>query len=427
MKRRTVCTLFTVAFTAAMLAGCGSSAKENVSEAEGKTVTLTYMNHTGEERTINYENDMIAKFEAANPGVKVEVQRMSMDDYTQTIQTKFASGDAPDIFTIEQSNLEKYASNEYLLDLTGTEIVNHYDGNMLQYDGKLFGAPIGANAYVVTYNKAIFEETGVSIPKTLDEFYQVCETIRDAGYTPLAAGYQDSWVIMADSQAEYVTGIMINDLDALKKCERRETRFSDSAEWRGVFERLGKRLQYAQPDQFGTDWNTACTMLATGKAAMVVSGDWTSNNVADMGEKVDLGAFVLPVSNDVAKNVLSYPGAGMSYAISSETEHRDEAVSFVEFMTTKEAGQAYVDAGIGICVMKDVEAPELDNALSDITRIVNAGDACVFPSDTDQNFKDEYRDAFQNVVSTFLLNGGTDVDQVLADLDTEFDRIAGTK
>lgn len=426
MKRKAVYTLLTAALTAAAFAGCGNSSKGTAAEAEKKTVTLTYMNHTGEERTINYENDMIAKFEEANPGVKVEVQRMSMDDYTQTIQTKFASGDAPDIFTIEQSNLEKYASNEYLLDFTGTAIVDHYDGNMLQYDGKLYGAPIGANAYVVTYNKAIFEKAGVSIPKTLDEFYDVCETIKSAGYTPLAAGYQDSWVIMADSQAEYVTSIMADDLDALKKCERREIRFSESPDWRGVFERLGKRLEYTQADQFGTDWNTACTMLATGKAAMVVSGDWTSNNVADMGEEVDLGAFVLPVSNDPEKNVLFYPGAGMSYAVSSGTEHQEEALKFVEFMTTKEAGEAYVNAGIGICVMKDVEAPELDNALSDITRLIHEGEAHMLPADTDQNFKDEYRDAFQNVVSSFLLNGGTDVDQVLADLDTEFDRIAGT-
>lgn len=42
-----------------------------------------YINRNG---TINYENDMIAKFEAENPGIKVEVQRMSMDDYNQTIQ-----------------------------------------------------------------------------------------------------------------------------------------------------------------------------------------------------------------------------------------------------------------------------------------------------------------------------------------------------
>lgn len=424
MKKKTVGFLLVTVLTAAMITGCGGSGDKEVKDAEDGKVTLSYMNHTGEEKTIAYEDKLIAEFEEKNPDINVEVQRMSMDDYTQTIQTKIASGDAPDVFMIEQSNLEKYAKNDYLQDLSDTDIVNHYDGNMLSYDGKLYGAPLSVNAYVVTYNKELFEKVGAEIPDTLDEFYKVCEKIKEAGYTPLAAGYQDSWVLMADTQAEYATSIMADDLDALKKCERREVKFADSKEWREVFERIGKRLQYTQEDQFGTDWNTACTMLANGEAAMVVSGDWTSNNVADMGETVELGAFVLPVSNNAEDSILAYPGAGQSYAVSADSENQEAAVKFVDFMTTKESGEAYVNEGIGICVIKDVVAPETETALSDIITLINEGKSKALPADTDFNFSEEYRDAFQNVVSDFLLNGGKDVDQVLKDMDTEFDRIA---
>lgn len=424
MKKKTVSFLLVTVLTAAMIIGCGGSGDKEVKDAEDGKVTLSYMNHTGEEKTIAYEDKLIAEFEEKNPDINVEVQRMSMDDYTQTIQTKIASGDAPDVFMIEQSNLEKYAKNDYLQDLSDTDIVNHYDGNMLSYDGKLYGAPLSVNAYVVTYNKELFEKVGVEIPDALDEFYAVCEKIKEAGYTPLAAGYQDSWVLMADTQAEYATSIMADDLDALKKCERREVKFADSKEWREVFERIGKRLQYTQDDQFGTDWNTACTMLANGEAAMVVSGDWTSNNVADMGETVELGAFVLPVSNNAEDSILAYPGAGQSYAVSADSENQEAAVKFVDFMTTKESGEEYVNEGIGICVIKDVVAPETETALSDIITLINEGKSKALPADTDFNFSEEYRDAFQNVVSDFLLNGGKDVDQVLKDMDTEFDRIA---
>lgn len=424
MKKKTVSFLLATVLTAAMITGCGGSGDKGAKDAEDGKVTLSYMNHTGEEKTIAYEDKLIAEFEEKNPDINVEVQRMSMDDYTQTIQTKIASGDAPDVFMIEQSNLEKYAKNQYLQDLSDTDIVNHYDGNMLSYDGKLYGAPLNVNAYVVTYNKELFEKVGAEIPDTLDEFYKVCEKIKEAGYAPLAAGYQDSWVLMADTQAEYATSIMADDLDALKKCERREVKFADSKEWREVFERIGKRLQYTQEDQFGTDWNTACTMLANGEAAMVVSGDWTSNNVADMGETVELGAFVLPVSNNAEDSILAYPGAGQSYAVSADSENQEAAVKFVDFMTTKESGEAYVNEGIGICVIKDVVAPETETALSDIITLINEGKSKALPADTDFNFSEEYRDAFQNVVSDFLLNGGKDVDQVLKDMDTEFDRIA---
>ena len=423
MKKKIVSTLVITALTAVMAAGCGSGGSDGESE-DGKT-TLSFMNHTGEDRTITYEDELIAAFEEENPDIKIEVQRMSMDDYTQTIQTKFASDDAPDVFVIEQSNLEKYAKNGYLMDLTDTAIANHYDGNMLAYDGKMYGAPLGVNAYVVTYNKQIFKEAEVEIPTTLDEFYEVCKKIDKAGYTPLAAGYQDSWVLMADTQAEYVTSIMKNDLDALKKCESRETKFADSKEWKEVFERFGERLGYTQDDPFGTDWNTACTMLANAEAAMVVSGDWTANNVADMGENVELGAFVLPVSNNADDTVVVYPGAGQSYAISANSEKQEAAKKFVEFLTTTDAGDKYVEQGIGICVIKDVEAGGTDAALADIVNMINEGKAAALPADADFNFTEEYRDAFQNAVSTFVIDGGKDVYSMLKELDTEFDRIAG--
>lgn len=423
MKRKIVSALMVMALTAIMATGCDSGDADSESE-NGKT-TLSFMNHTGEERTIAYEDELIAAFEEENPDIKIEVQRMSMDDYTQTIQTKIASDDAPDVFVIEQSNLEKYAKNGYLMDLSETSIVEHYDGNMLAYDGKMYGAPLGVNAYVVTYNKKIFEEAKAEIPETLDEFYDVCEKIEAAGYTPLAAGYQDSWVLMADTQAEYATSIMKDDLDALKKCERREVKFSDSKEWREVFERFGERLKYTQNDPFGTDWNTACTMLANAEAAMVVSGDWTANNVADMGESVELGAFVLPISNNAEDTVVVYPGAGQSYAISADSKKQEAATKFVEFLTTTDAGDKYVEQGIGICVIKGVEASGTDAALADIVNMISEGKAEALPADTDFNFTEEYRDAYQNAVSTFVIDGGKDVDGVLEELDSEFDRIAG--
>ena len=406
--------------TAILLTTAAAAALTVSAQAE----TITYLNHTGEEKTIAYEDGLIAQFQEENPDITVEVQRMSMDDYTRTIQTKIASGDAPDVFMIEQSNLEKYASNGFMMDLSETGIVDHYDGNMLSYDGVPYGAPLGVNSYVVTYNKAIFEEVGIEAPKTLTELYAACDAIKEAGYIPFAAGYQDSWVLMADTQSDYATSISKDDLEALKKLESRETTFSESEAWRGVFERLGKRVSYDQGDEFGVDWNTACTMLANNEAAMIVSGDWTSNNIADMGESVELGAFPLPVSDDEAENVIVYPGAGQSYAISADSEHQDAAVKFVEFMTSPEAGAAYVEQEIGICVIKGVEVGDAQGSLADITNLINEGRAVALSADADFNFSEEYRDAFMNTVSAFVLDGGEDVDGLLAELDSEFDRIA---
>lgn len=425
MKMKYVKMLVAAGLAVALMAGCGSSDDSNGNSSEGGQTTITFMNHTGEEKTKAYEDELIAEFEDANPDIKVEVQRMSMDDYTQTIQTKIASGDAPDVFYIEQSNLDKYAGSDYLLDLTDTSIAEHYDGNMLSYDGKSYGAPLGVNTYIITYNKGVFADLGIEVPQTTTEFYDACEKIKGAGLVPLVAGYQDTWVLMADTQAEYVNDIMLRDADALKKLESREVKFSESEDWKAIFERFAKRMQYTQDDQFGTDWNTACTMLANGDAAMIVSGDWTANNVADMGEDVELGAFILPVSDNADEVKMAVPGAGQSYAISADSENQDAAVKFVDFMTSKEAGEKYVAESIGVCVIKDVETPEVESALADIVTYMNEGKSEFLSADFDANFTEEYRDAFQNTVSSFILDGADDVDKLLQDLDTEFDRIHG--
>lgn len=426
MRAKSVKLAVTTTLIAAALAGCGGgSSSGDAANVESGQTTITFMNHTGEEKTKKYEDDLIAAFEEANPDIKVEVQRMSMDDYTQTIQTKIASGDAPDVFYIEQSNLDKYAGSNYLMDLTDTSIASHYDGNMLTYDGKYYGAPLGVNTYIVTYNKGIFADLGIEVPETVTEFYAACDKIKEAGIVPLVAGYQDSWVLMADTQAEYVNDIMLRDQDALVKLENREVRFSESADWKAIFDRFARRMQYTQDDQFGTDWNTACTMLANAEAAMIVSGDWTANNVADMGESVDLGAFMLPISDDAGQIKIAVPGAGQCYAISADSQHQDAAVKFVDFMTTKEAGEKYVADSIGVCVIKDVETPDVESALADIVAYMNEGKSEFLPADFNANFTEEYRDAFQNTVSSFILDGATDVDKLLNDLDNEFDRIHG--
>ena len=115
----------------------------------------------------------------------------------------------------------------------------------------------------------------------------------------------------------------------------------------------------------------------------------------------------------------------LTNAISADSKNQEAALKFVSFMTTSTAGEMYVEEGIGLCVIKDVEAPDTESALGDIVTYMNEGKSVLMDADFDANFSDEYRDAFQNTVSDFVLNGASDVDGLLSNLDSEFDRIAG--
>ena len=51
-------------------------------------------------------------------------------------------------------------------------------------------------AFITFYNKAIFEEVGVTPPKTMDEYWEMSEKIKRAGYEVMAAAGKGGWPLM---------------------------------------------------------------------------------------------------------------------------------------------------------------------------------------------------------------------------------------
>lgn len=418
--------LTAAAATAAILAASFSG---SVLAEEGKQVTLTLMNHTSEELKIQWEDSVVEGFEAAHPGVTIEVQRMSYDDYISTLQTKFASGDAPDIYSLESVYVEKYIANGYCADLSDTEAVTHYnDGvlDMISSDGKAYALPYATQIMEVTYNKDVFEQCGITeVPKTIEEFYAVCDTLLEAGITPIGGAYSETWCLMADLQADYIGSVLMKDGESIVNLQNRTTTFADSEDWAGVLERIKTRLSYVNSDPFGTSWDDVCTSIANGETAMTLNGHWTANNVLAMNEEANLSTFQLPTTDNPedAKYVLQSPTEG--YALNPESANLDVAKEFLNYYTSTESVQAFVDSLSEICIVVGTDADTESAApkgLEDIVSAIAEGNTVSLGA-VDHNFENEYRDAVQTVVSDFLLNDYS-VEECLANLDAEFDRIA---
>lgn len=424
MKKIIAVTLIT-AMAGALCVGCGSENSE-VKNKEDKSITLTLIDHTSEDIKVEWEDSVIEGFMDKHPEVEIEVQRMSMDDYTQTIATKFASDDAPDIFYEDVSTLPTYIENGYVADLTDTEAAGRMrEGacDMLSKDGKIYAIPISGNCYVVTYNKKAFEKAGVKeVPKTQKEFYEVCEKLQAAGIRSFGLGYADSWTLTGDFQTDYVNNLLVDDPEMIVKLENRTETWSGNKAWKDALTRLAKRYSYANADPFGTDWVTACTDLANGDCAMILNGDWTSNNAAAYGDTSDFGAFALPVTDNAEDTRFVKPVGGQGYCLNANSENLDMAKEFLNYMTSEECISSYLESCQEVCLVKDVEFDNAKGALFDILSIMDTQgvDAIVNP-----NFSNEYNEAVTSCLSEFLLSSEKDVDAALVALDAEFDRIAG--
>ena len=109
MSRKLLALTVIAALLAAMLPG--------VTLAQD-TVTIRYFNFSSDPDHVEDLATIVTAFEAANPGVKVEVSSAPWADYFTLLQADFVGGDPPDVFELNYENFVSYAANDVLLDLS---------------------------------------------------------------------------------------------------------------------------------------------------------------------------------------------------------------------------------------------------------------------------------------------------------------------
>lgn len=395
-----------------------------VSNEEGEQVTLEFMNGSAEEQYVAWLDEMIAGFEEENPGIDVEVNRISIDNYSQTVMTRFAAGDVPDLFSFAENDIADMVPSGYVMDLTDSVNVSNYSEGILDSlskDGKVYALPVANDFMCVTYNKEVFEEAGIKeVPDTWEKFMDVCETLKSKDVTPLAAGMSEQWVVNGTAQTVYCAAVLGNGGPDLSAMIDRSENFAGVEQWRDFFTKLQDMYPYMNEDLFGTDQNTAYTMLANGDAAMIANISTAVTNVMAMNPDGEYGIFALPVSEKSEDNIMPMcpPAAGI--AISAETKHPEEARSFLEYLTSPESVTRYAELGAGIPIVQGVDTSALEGAFKDGADMINNGDVKLISS---KSFPSANEDAFINAVSDFFLEECTDIDGTLESLDTSFDNL----
>ncbi len=121
----------------------------------------------------------IAEFEAANPGIKVELVSLPWGQAFEKFLTMVQAGDTPDIVEMPERWLGLYGTNGQLEDLA-PYMAKWGDAATLGDRAKEFGSVVDGKQYMLPYgyylramfwNKKLFKEAGLDhAPTTLDEF-----------------------------------------------------------------------------------------------------------------------------------------------------------------------------------------------------------------------------------------------------------------
>ncbi len=123
------------------------------------------------------------KFEAENPGIKLNLEVVSWNDVYTVVDTRITNGNAPDILNIDV--FANYATEGLLLpvmDYCPEELYSDFFPQFIAQsviNDTVWAVPDLASVRALYYNKTLLEEAGVEVPSTWAELEDVCQALID--------------------------------------------------------------------------------------------------------------------------------------------------------------------------------------------------------------------------------------------------------
>ena len=169
---------------------------------------------TSPERTETLKS-IVGKFEAANPGTKVEITSLPWNEAFQKFATMVSAGEIPDVVEMPDTWLSLYANNGMLESLEPYVAKWQYTSGLTDralelgryVNNTAYMLPYGFYLRALFYNKKLLAEAGVTEPpKTMDEFVADSQKVSKIqgkyGYCMRGGpGGLNGWMIFAASMA----------------------------------------------------------------------------------------------------------------------------------------------------------------------------------------------------------------------------------
>lgn len=416
MKKTKIVSSILCAAMVATLAANGVGVKEVKADSKEKTVTLFH--HTGEEAGREVLADLISAFEKSNKGIKIEEQGIDFSQYDTMLKTKLAGGDAPDLIMGRPKMYADLIRAGHIEPLTDAEFLKNVEPETLEsmkVDGDIYAVPTNQGGMGIFYNKKVFEDNDIEIPKSHEELMDVAKKLEDEGITPFAHGFQESWMAQCDLQSDLYGYTLQQNPTMFKDIMAGKKKFADYPDFKKCVQRTVDRLSFEGGDDFGTDASKARNMLINGEAAMLISGNWEISEFAEAGVDDQIGFFATPNTDD-DQPVLGLAPDGC-YMITAQSENVEEAKKFIEFLTTPEGAAIVNEKGYDIPCATNVDKTKLSPIVQDFIDIEENG--IVYNYESEEIFSGQYDATFRKWQEELAVDTDRDVDDMIAELDDE--------
>ena len=350
-----------------LAAAAGTALSVSLALPAWAATTLTIQTDGNAETTKAF--DALTKaYTAAHPDVTFEVEnRPGGAEGDNLVKTRLSTGEMTDLFQYNSGSLfQALTPEKNLADLSDlsnqANILDSFKSVVTSTDGKVRGVPFGAAmGGGIYYNKKIYAELGLTVPKTWAEFMANNEKIKAAGKVAVAQTYKDTWSSQLFVLADYYNVQAANPTFAADYTANKAKYATTPAAMKG-FERLAEvfKAGYLNADFGAATFDDGVRMVATGEAAHYPMLTFAIGNVKqNFPDNVnDIGFFAQP-SDDAAKNGLTvWMPAGLY--VSATSKNMDVAKDFANFVASAEGCKLMIDANgaTGPYLIKGCELPK---------------------------------------------------------------------
>ena len=335
--------LFAVAATTALvLTGCVGGKKEEKQADPNKKVEITYWDFpqfTKDKefkKTEDFDAALIKAFEAKNPNIKVNYQKIEFTDGPAKVETAIQSKTAPDVIYDAPGRVIAWAAKDLLVPLDDVDKskLNEAAVKASSYKDKLYMYPQGVAPFLMGVNKDLTDKLGVTdlLPLNkqdrswnVEEYEKFLKAVKQKDssitpalfYTKSQAGDQGPRAFVANLYNSWITDdaiskYTINDANGVKGLEWVKKAYDDGLLGQGVALEAKDALEAFKSGRAATT-----ILFSPGIAASHASG---------------FNYKFLPFPNNGGKAKYDYLVAGPAIFDNGDADKAAAAKKFVDFM-----------------------------------------------------------------------------------------------
>ncbi len=407
--------------TAAGDTAAGDSTKEGNQTASGDRVKITVW--TENRHDLEYMNKIVEDFNNANDRIEIEYV-VQTENYVNLLSMAANSGQSPDLFTqVNAGDFKNFVDNGIIQPLNDymtdefkkiNEVDEHlYEGASVMGDD-IYWVPSGKRSGSrIIYNKEIFDELGLEVPKKISELPEIAKKITEAGngeyYGIIFPGISGPFERWLEHSAE-MSGVTPYDY------KTGTFDFTGFQPWLEMVRQMFEENSVF-PGSASMKIDPVRVQFSEGHAAIHGNASQESTVLTEQfPAQIEWAVADLPtLTGEITGCEYANPNTG--WLMSAYTEHPQEAWEVIEYFSSEEVLKGYFEGGYSLPISKYMDEridKEKIGRMADFTGADYEAVLPVAPAVTPEG--EHFRDALWNA----CLPDGPSIEDTIAELNRTY-------